>query len=461
MRLRGIVALAFAVSALSACSGGGGGGSAPPTGAPTLSGTAAANVPLGGYIVDTLTPFRDTSATSQTVAGSDGRYSVTVAAVPPADSGPFPIVAWKSSLDDQVHYPRVWSVAHRSGTANATPLTSLVFAKLLNRKPGRFDHRAVFDLRSKTEADVSAAQQQVVNYLLSRTSPVNAGAVGNFVSTPLTLAPGNAYFDALTQLHNSLLDSETIAGVEEHMLFGGDGPANLLAMLSLDFMANCTGAVASGSTRIIADLRAFNFVGVLDVPFRSSDQLTVTAGEARQTWLFTLGGGPFGGGQGISLSVLSGRLENLIVSTSAGGSECLPQSEVLLTGKQPSLIALIKRLAQSVAPIFFQCASAGTFFPSGTNALSFDTQGAVRFSSPSGSGPALHLASLDITVGATLTVAGSQVQSILPTSFTATREFGGGGSDSFDIRYMPGLITGVRLMRKDAQSIRSQTCGTI
>src|SRR5262249_42888855 len=289
MRLRGFVALAFVVLVFNGCSGGGGGGSQPqPAPQTSVSGTAAANASLTGYHVNLLALVTPSGTTvpgiiGQGTVGSDGRYSAGSGL---SVSGPLPIVAWASSIDDQAHYPRVWSIAHHSGgTANATPLTSLIVARLLNRRPGRFgDDRAVFQLQSKTEADVSAAQQQVVAYLLSRTTPVNAGSVGNFVSTPLTLSAGDAYFDALTRLHNSLLDSETITGVEEHMLFGSDGPADLRAMLSLDFMANCkptvvnSGVVPSGSTHIIADGRAITFGSVVDLLFHTNDQVTVTAG---------------------------------------------------------------------------------------------------------------------------------------------------------------------------------------
>jgi hypothetical protein len=377
------------------------------------------------------------------------------------------MVAWQSVNNDQAQYPRVWSIAHQNGTVNTTPLTSLVVARLLNRRPGRFDDRAVFQLQGKTEADVSAAQQQVVSYLLSRTTPVNAGSVGNFITTPLTAAPGDAHFDALVQLHNSLLDSERITGVEEHMLFGSDGPADLRAMLSLDFMANCTlsptGTGPSGSTRIIVDRRAINFVGVLDLPFQSNDQLSVTAGmtsDNREPWSFSIGGGSFGGGHDVSLTVREGRLESVLVSTSAGGSQCLPQSEVLLAGKHPSLIALIRLLAQSVGNLpSVQCTSSGSFFTSGAHALNFDTQGGIRFDAPSG--PALHLASFIITVNATLTVAGPEVQPIVLTSLSAARELDD-NMDSFAIGFTPGgPITGVRLTRQIQQSIQSQTCGTI
>src|SRR3954466_1590017 len=142
MRLRGIVALAFALSVLSGCSGGGGGGSQPPSQPRTqFSGTATTNVPLAGYFVDILGTFGTTRAVlGQGTVASDGRYSAGTF----TGSAPFPMVAWQTVNNDQAQYPRVWSIAYQNGTVNATPLTSLVVARLLNRRPGRFDDRAVF-----------------------------------------------------------------------------------------------------------------------------------------------------------------------------------------------------------------------------------------------------------------------------------------------------------------------------
>src|SRR3954463_16808836 len=91
MRLRGIVALAFAFLVLSGCSGGGGGGSsAPPTQPPatptTISGTAAANVPLSAIQVQVLArsprafPGSLTADVFSATTANTGAYTVTTSA---------------------------------------------------------------------------------------------------------------------------------------------------------------------------------------------------------------------------------------------------------------------------------------------------------------------------------------------------------------------------------------------
>ena len=58
-----------------------------------------------------------------------------------------------------------------------------------------------------------------------------------------------------------MMDSETADGIEEHMLFGDDPPADLRAMLTFDFQANCTvegmddGTLPRGPTHITLNRR--------------------------------------------------------------------------------------------------------------------------------------------------------------------------------------------------------------
>src|SRR5262249_8006363 len=110
----------------------------------------------------------------------------------------------------------------------------------------------------------------VVAYLLQRpsrdngnvVSPVDVSAVTDFVSMPLVAAPGDPYFEALRRLHASLMDSESIVGVEAHMLFGNDPPADLRSIFALDFLADCTSVGSQppqGRLRIIVDRRGTMF----------------------------------------------------------------------------------------------------------------------------------------------------------------------------------------------------------
>src|SRR5262249_13185864 len=165
----------------------------------------------------------------------------------------------------------LYSITNHGGTANVTPLTDLLVTRLLNRMPvGRTDLRAVAELQNRSDAEIAAAQQQVVAYLLQRpsrdngnvVSPVDVSAVTDFVSMPFVPAPGDPYFEALRRLHASLMDSESIVGVEAHMLFGNDPPADLRSIFALDFLADCTSVGSQppqGRSRIIVDRRGTMF----------------------------------------------------------------------------------------------------------------------------------------------------------------------------------------------------------
>src|SRR5262249_9412778 len=134
---------------------------------------------------------------------------------------PFLLHAISPDIPPFPQYSRLYSITNHGGTANVTPLTDLLVTRLLNRMPvGRTDLRAVAELQNRSDAEIAAAQQQVVAYLLQRpsrdngnvVSPVDVSAVTDFVSMPLVAAPGDPYFEALRRLHASLMDSESIVG---------------------------------------------------------------------------------------------------------------------------------------------------------------------------------------------------------------------------------------------------------
>jgi hypothetical protein len=472
MRLRS-AGFAVALALLCACSGGEGGsggstGGNPPFAQPTtLSGTVAADIALAGYLLDFLSPAGSSVAqgTSATAA-ADGSYSVTT-----NHSLPLLIRAGRFVQDGEPQYPRLTSIALRGGTVNATPLTSLLVARLLNRKPAFLtDVRAVHEIQNRSDADISAARQQVVAYLLTRpskndgslTRPVDVAAVTDFVSMPLNATPGDPHFEALLRLHDSLMDSETIDGVEEHMLFGNDPAANLLAMLDLDFVASCTvhgldnGTLPRGSARVVLNPSAIT-LGNFVLPFQNGNRLTVTAGQTRDNqWVFQ-----FPGGQAsVELNVAQGHLASVRVSVPAQDSLCVPGTDLSLTGKHPSLIALAKMLNVSLPNPSFQCAAPIEFsgFQVGANFLIIQQNGALRFNGPGG--PALHLPSLNITVNTSLIVTNGQAIGVQLESFAADRVLRG-GLDEFVVRRNNFGISGVRLIRQNTQSSQSQTCGIV
>jgi hypothetical protein len=439
----------------------------------SFSGTVAGDAAIPFFSVDVLSPMDNSNGAfaAKGSTGADGRYSATSFLPNP----PFLIVASPLSVeagDAHPQYPRLTSIAHRGGTANVTALTGLLVARLLNRSPAAFtDIPSAFDLRTRSESDVRAAQQQVLAYLLNRpnkddgntTAPVDVSVVADFVSTPLNAASGDPHFEALRRLHASMMDSETLVGMEQHMLFGGDLPADPRSMLALDFIATCAlevpntddGTLPRGATRIILDRRAIT-VGSIDLPFNSGDPLQIEPSPAGLSiWRFGTTSG------GIELSVRRGLVESVVLTLPAkGSSRCLPTTDVSVVGKHPSQIALIRLFGQSLSSPTFSCAGPISFsgFVTGANALTIEASGALRINGAGG--PAVHLPSLTLRIRAPLTVTGAQVQPVRPTQFVASS----GVPERFDSLVVEldagGQITRLTMSRqRPGQPSQTQTCG--
>lgn len=477
MQLREIVALGFAVSLLGACGGSGGGGSsqasagdpgpAPAPGPTTLSGTVAANVALASYDVQVFAPALPPSSAGVGVftdtSRDDGRYGVTVTA---GQGPPFLILASRFFQDAEPQYPLLGSIAIRGGTANVTPLTDLLVTRLFNRKSPFITDIA--DLRNRTDADLAAARQEVVAYLLTRpsksngnaTSPVDVSEVTEFVSMPLNATPGDPHFEALKRLHDSLMDTETIAGVEEHMLFRNDPAADLNAVLALDFMADCkvngtdNGTLPSGATHITLTQQGAT-LGTLGLPFQPGTLLDVNGGQSGQIWTFTFAGG------GTFLTFFFFE-DQPFVQVSAGGasSGCSFQTSARAPSKTPSQMALIKRFTQGVTGNGFLCSNLVLRgFLNGPNVASIEANGALRINGAVG--PALHLPSMNITFRAELLSGGNPV-TIRTKSLRGDRFFKGGTDQVELFVNSTGQITAVFLLRqKDGQPSQTQFCGAI
>ncbi|HZF19325.1 MAG TPA: hypothetical protein VE008_06425 [Burkholderiales bacterium] len=481
MRVR-TTASALALTLLGACGGGGDEqhSSLPQT---TVSGTVASNIPLAVYSVDAIAPTAPADLPqSPTVifgtAGPDGRYSAAgflqkgrpiVLHATPINLGVNP------ALPGASQYPRLFSVSQGT-TANVTPLTTLLLTRLLNRKLGFFnDVSVVQELQDRPQADIDAARDQVVAYLLTRpsrddgnlTSPVDVSAVTDFVSTPLSAVQGDPHFEALKRLHDTLMDSETIQGVEEHMLFGNDAPADLRSMLTLDFVADCTpfvnnATVPSGPTRIILDPHGIT-VGSFDLPFQTGNQLQIAARSPTDiNWFFSFNDAFQ---TGVSLGIANGRLTGLGFQRFAidNSSICASQTQVSVSGKHPSSTGLIGLLRQSLSlPREFQCTLAvtipGFLLAPSPNVLGIEANGALRINGSGG--PSLHLPSqTQFSVNAPLVVNAGQLSPIRLTSFSADRS-AVGGVDRFAVELTSGgQITKVTLKRNvGGPSGQSQVC---
>jgi hypothetical protein len=323
---------------------------------------------------------------------------------------PFLVHATQPEVTPLPQYSRLYSITNHGGTANVTPLTDLLVARLLNRVlADSADLRALAELQNRSDADIAAAQQQVMAYLLQRpsrdngnvVSPVDVSAVTDFVSMPLVAAPGDPHFEALRRLHASLMDSESIVGVEAHMLFGNDPPADLRSIFALDFSADCTsdGSVPSGRLRIIVDRRGTMF-GDFNVPHGSNLHIQVLpdgifSWTVQADWRF--------GSTNVQVSTVERRVSSISFTDEQKRMDmirCVPVGDVSVAG--PSAMALIRLLAQSIRDPVIQCAAPITVpgFVEGANTVAIEQSGALRINGPGG--PSLHLPSTNFSIGASL-----------------------------------------------------------
>jgi hypothetical protein len=286
-------------------------------------------------------------------------------------------------------------------------------ARLLNRAPVGFNDRLVLaELQNRSDADIAAAQQQVVAYFLKRpsrdngnvVSPVDVSAVTDFVSMPLVAAPGDPYFEALRRVHVSLMDSETITGVAEHMLFGNDAPADLRSIFALDFLADCTsaGSLPQGRSRIVVDRRGTMF-GAFNAPHGSRVSIVVNPGSGIHSWVVQSVGST-----NVEVSLTEGRVSSIRLFAEQTPTtdliRCVPVGEVSVAGKYPSATGLIRLLAQSIRNPVIQCAAPikEPGFVEGANAVAIEQNGALRINGPGG--PSLHLPSFGFRIDAPLSM---------------------------------------------------------
>jgi hypothetical protein len=259
-----------------------------------------------------------------------------------------------------------------------------------------------------------------VAYLLKRpsrdngnvVSPVDVSAVTDFVSMPLVAAPGDPHFEALRRLHASLMDSEDIMGVEQHMLFGNDPPADLRSIFALDFLADCTSVafVPQGRLRIIVDRRGTMF-GEFNVPHGDRMSIVVDKVAGIRTWV----------GRAVQplnplrveVSTAEDRVSSIrlfhVESPDQNYIRCVPVGEVSVAGKYPSAMALIRLLAQSIRVPVIQCAAPirTPGFVQGANTVAIEQNGALRINGPGG--PSSHLPSSSFSIEAALSDAADGV----------------------------------------------------
>jgi len=195
--LRGAAASLF-IAALAAC-GGGGGGSTTSSGTSiatplTVAGTAATGLAIPGAIVTGKCKVGTGTATTL----ADGSYTLTIT------DGQLPCVLQITNPVDGIKLHTVVTGTGSTATANITPLTEMVTARVLGSEPkvyfAAFD--AAVAVQKITSTTVQAAQTDIGLVL---TGTVDTTALGNFISAPLKAAT----HDSLTtgDAHDKLLDA--------------------------------------------------------------------------------------------------------------------------------------------------------------------------------------------------------------------------------------------------------------
>ena len=179
---------------LAACGGGGSAPYVPPVASLTLSGTAASGLAIAGA---TITAKCQTGSGSATTL-ADGSYQLVIS------GGVLPCVLEVSNPADSSKLHSVASGSGITATANITPLTEMLTARVLGIEPVTFF--AAFDAaaasRTITTATVQAAQADVALVLAGT---VDTSSIGSFVST--AFRPATAANTAGGDTQDKLLDT--------------------------------------------------------------------------------------------------------------------------------------------------------------------------------------------------------------------------------------------------------------
>lgn len=203
MSLSGVRWLPLFVAILTACGGGGG---TKPTPVSKLVGTVA----VGQPIVDSAVALKCVGGTATGKTDGKGLYSIEVPAPLEAPC----ILKASSAAGDLVSVS-----ATRSGTANITPLTHLLVAKLLEAPPS--DSFSGFSQSSRDRIaleSISAAQGIVAAEVLKIGAALPSAS---WISQPFSAQPGDAMDGALELLARKLAEqNKTLEGAAVELASG-------------------------------------------------------------------------------------------------------------------------------------------------------------------------------------------------------------------------------------------------
>jgi hypothetical protein len=223
-------ALSIVLSAglLSAC----GGGDSAPAATANVSGVAATGAAIAS---GTVTLKCVSGTTSAATTGTDGSFTVDVSAVT------LPCVA-RVEYKDAVGVTRqLHSVITATGTANITPLTELLVAKLSNgAAAAAFDTFTAATGRALTAAQIKAAADAVKAYLVTLGMDVT-----NFPADPIgtkfTAKSGSTDGDAVDKILDALktkLASKSLADAETEINATSTGGAGCTGLAASFFAKN-------------------------------------------------------------------------------------------------------------------------------------------------------------------------------------------------------------------------------
>lgn len=290
--LRGATASLF-IAALAAC--GGGGGSATPPGTPTsttltVTGTAATGLAIPGATVTGKCKVGTGTATTL----ADGSYALMIT------DGQLPCVLQITNPVDGIKLHTVVTGTGSTATANITPLTEMVTARVLGSEPNVYF--AAFDaavaVQKITSTTVKAAQTDVGTVL---TGSVDTSALADFISTPLkaatqsNLTGGDAQdklLDALrvkintaqlTQVIAALAHNPNTAGIKQVVVSFAAVPPKANAGVNQSVVVGAT-VNLDGSASTADSGQSLTYVWSLITPINSNAKLS-NPSSAKPTFL--------------------------------------------------------------------------------------------------------------------------------------------------------------------------------
>ena len=204
----GLIAMAF-VMLLAGC-----GEDAPPeqsaVATPTLAGTAA----YDDRVTAGPVTAKGTAGLPRTASNSSGtnHYKVDLSQL----TGPYAL-RWigPDKNDQQV---LLYSVATQAGTANVTPLTTLLFAQLMGQEPTAAYAAFGTNGAGITDENIRTAQAKVTVYLRDVLGVTARSGDASFITSPFSATSGDPMFDTMQALDAVLVaNGSTLAELTERV----------------------------------------------------------------------------------------------------------------------------------------------------------------------------------------------------------------------------------------------------